>query len=138
MPEHDPTSGIVFLTIDDVRALHRDTLEVEGGADGVIDAGRIEAAIAMPMQRYGGALLHAGLIEMAAAYLFHVCQAHAFRDGNKRVATLSCTIFLRLNGVPVPAMPDPEGFEQTVLKIASGAMSKADATDWLREHVDPT
>ena len=36
--------------------------------------------------------------EMAAAYLFHISQAHAFVDGNKRVAPAAALAFLYLNG----------------------------------------
>ncbi|MEM9251884.1 MAG: type II toxin-antitoxin system death-on-curing family toxin [Planctomycetota bacterium] len=138
MPLRSDDQQFVFLTIDDVYHLHRDTLEAEGGADGVIHPGMIEAAVAMPQQQFGGSYLHDGLVAMAAAYLFHMCQAHGFRDGNKRVATLCSTVFLRLNGVPVDRMPDPDEFERVVLSIASGEMSKDEVAAWLTEHVDLT
>jgi death-on-curing protein len=34
---------------------------------------------------------------MAAAYLFHLCQNHAFLDGNKRVGANAAITFLLIN-----------------------------------------
>jgi death on curing protein len=34
---------------------------------------------------------------MAASYLFHLCQNHAFIDGNKRVGTNAAITFLLIN-----------------------------------------
>ena len=39
-----------------------------------------------------------GLAEIAAAYAFGICKAHAFVDGNKRTAFVAALTFLRLNG----------------------------------------
>jgi death on curing protein len=36
----------------------------------------------MPKASFAGALLHAAIVEMAAAYLFHVVQNHPFVDGD--------------------------------------------------------
>jgi len=36
---------------------------------------------------------------MAAAYLFHICQHHAFADGNKRTAFAATYTFLAINGI---------------------------------------
>ncbi len=38
----------------------------------------------MPQASYGGDYLHGDLLEMAAAYLYHIVQNHPFLDGNKR------------------------------------------------------
>lgn len=35
--------------------------------------------------------------KMAAAYLFHLCQNHAFIDGNKRVGANAARTFLLMN-----------------------------------------
>jgi death-on-curing protein len=58
----------VFLSLDDI-------LEIHG----------LESAIATPQATFGGEFLHVSIPAMAAAYLFHLCQNHAFIDGNKRV-----------------------------------------------------
>ena len=48
-------------------------------------AAGLESAIATPQVTFGGEFLHRTIPAMAAAYLFHLCQDHAFIDGNKRV-----------------------------------------------------
>lgn len=118
-----------FLSVGDVLAIHEDTIRQEGGLPGLRDPGLLESAVLMPQQQFGGRYLHAGLAEMAAAYLFHICRNHAFNDGNKRVAALAALIFLRVNGVE--SLPDPEELEAMTMGVASGDRSKAELTDWL-------
>lgn len=70
---------------------------------------------------------------MAAAYLFHLCQAHAFIDGNKRTALLACHAFLDANGSRFAAPPD-DLFE-VVVAVADGSLGKADLTKRLRTMI---
>lgn len=116
--------NIIFLSVDDVLALHADTIRHEGGAPGLRDAALLDSAVAMPQAMFGGVYLHPTLAEMAAAYLFHLCQAHAFVDGNKRVAILSCAVFLDVNGFEFSVIAD-ELFE-LVMKVADSATTKDD------------
>ena len=95
-----------FLTVDDVLLLHEEQLEHYGGGTGVRDAALLDAAIGMPQQSFGGALVHEDLFAMAAAYAFHIAQNQPFIDGNKRTALAAALVFLDLNGVTVP---DPNG-----------------------------
>ena len=94
-----------FLTFDDVLALHADRIEKYGGSLGLRDAGGLSSALGMASATFGGAFLHPTLAEMAAAYLFHISQAHAFVDGNKRVALAAALAFLALNGHQLVAEP---------------------------------
>jgi death-on-curing protein len=123
---------IRFLSVEDVFALHADTIRNDGGADGLRDAALLESAVAMPRATFGGRYLHADLPAMAAAYLFHLCQAHAFVDGNKRCAVLSCAAFLDINGYEFRVSPD-DLFE-VVIKVADSQMSK-DALTALTPHL---
>lgn len=122
-----------FLSVDDVVAIHRDTIRHEGGSAGLRDLGLLESAVLMPQQSFGGEYLHAGLPEMAAAYLFHLCRNHPFVDGNKRVSVLAMLIFLRVNGVE--ELPEPDELEAVALAVAAGEMGKAELTHWMRRSV---
>jgi death-on-curing protein len=42
----------------------------------------LDAEVAMPKASFVGALLHAAIVEMAAACLFHIVQNHPFVDGD--------------------------------------------------------
>ena len=87
----------------------------------------------MPMQTFGGDYLHDGVGAMAAAYLFHLCQAHAFVDGNKRTGVLAALVFLRANGVD--PLPPSEELEEATFAVARGQMDKAELTRWFRTHL---
>jgi len=62
------------------------------------DRAGLESAIATPQATFGGVWLHDSIPAMAAAYLFHPCQNHAFLDGNKRIGANASITFLFMNG----------------------------------------
>ena len=122
-----------FLTTEQVLVLHRQMVEHYGGAAGLRDRGVLDAAVAMPMATFEGKRLHRTIHDMAAAYLFHICQAHAFEDGNKRAATIAALVFLDVNGYDVDA--DADEFERLVVGIAAGELGKTDAARFFRKRV---
>ena len=122
-----------FLSVDDVLAIHADTMAQEGGLGGVRDPGLLDSAVMMPQQRFGGQYLHQDIAAMAAAYLFHIAQNHPFHDGNKRAAVMSALVFLDVNGIT--NLPTPDELEATTLSVASGQIGKRQLTDWLRERM---
>ena len=126
---------IRFLSVDDVLAIHEDTIACEGGLAGIRDPGLLESAVLMPQQKFGGDYLHDGLPAMAAAYLFHIAQNHAFYDGNKRTAALSALVFLAVKGVD--SLPEPEALESTTLAVAASRCRKDELTEWMRRQIDP-
>ena len=128
-------TSIRFLSVDDVLAIHADTIAHEGGLAGIREPGLLESAVLMPQQQFGSEYLHDGLPAMAAAYLFHIAQNHAFLDGNKRTAVLSALVFLAVNDVE--ALPDPAALERTTLAVAASRCSKDELTDWMRQAFAP-
>ena len=123
---------IRFLSVDDVNRLHERTIDAQGGASGLRDAGLLDSAVSMPMQYFNGEYLHPGIPDMAAAYHYHICQAHAYIDGNKRTAALASLAFLAINGV---TPPPPDELETVTLSMASGQMSKAELANWFRARL---
>ncbi len=128
-------SSIRFLSVDDVLAIQENTIAHEGGLAGVRDPGLLESAVLMPQQQFGGEYLHDGLPAMAAAYLFHIAQNHAFHDGNKRAAALAALIFLEANGVE--SLPPPDALEEMTLNVAASRSGKEELTAWMRQQVEP-
>ena len=122
----------LFLTLDEVVKIHRDQIERYGGSLGVRDWGLLQSAVAMPAASFGGQYLHSDIYEMAAAYLFHIIQNHAFIDGNKRVGAVAADVFLALNDVLLTAAEDD--YAELVLSIARGESGKAAAAEFLRAH----
>ena len=77
------------LTPAQILYLHELALEFGGGAPGVLDVGRIEAAVARALQTAGGQPAYATPCERAAACTHALVRSHPFVDGNKRTAFLA-------------------------------------------------
>lgn len=122
-----------FLTIDDVLFIHADQIKRYGGSPDLRDRGLLHSAVETPQAMFGGAYLHPDLIEMAAAYLFHIVQNHPFVDGNKRAGTAAAMVFLDLNGIETDI--DEDELAELVISVASGTVNKAGVNVFLRERV---
>lgn len=122
-----------FIELDEALEIHADQIRRHGGAAGIADLGLLESALAVPRSGMAGRYFHSDLIEMAAAYLFHIVMNHPFVDGNKRVGTATALVFLELNGVR--SRYDNDALAAFVLEVAAGKRSKADAIEYLRRGV---
>ena len=72
---------------------------------------------------------------MAAACLFHLCQNHAFIDGNKRVGANAAITFLLMNNWE-PTF-DEEELVDLVLSIASSRLAKHDLVTLFESRCRP-
>ena len=122
-----------LLTLREGLELHRQVLEQSHGLFGIRDLGGLQSALAQPRMTFDGEDLYPTLIEKASALGFSIIQNHPFIDGNKRTAHAAMEIFLILNGSEIRAEVNEQ--EATILKVASGAMSREEFTTWLRSHV---
>ncbi|MDA3949464.1 MAG: type II toxin-antitoxin system death-on-curing family toxin, partial [Spirochaeta sp.] len=111
-----------FLQKKHIQVILKDQLHRYGGEYGIRDSGLAESAIAAPQGSFGGALLHEGPIEQAAAYLFHLCSNHPFLDGNKRVALAAALVFLDLHGIEVHDRDDE--LYELVMGVAQSDFTK--------------
>jgi death-on-curing protein len=123
----------IFLTLDEVLALHADQLDRYGGDPGLRDAGLLESALSTPRAMFGKAYLHGSVPEMAAAYLFHLVGNHPFVDGNKRTGLAAAIAFLGLNGLWLEA--DPDELADFVIRVAAGRATKAEVAEFIRARV---
>lgn len=117
-----------FLEFDEVLALHERSLRSHGGASGMRDEGLVRSAVAQPRNDYFYG--QADLFGIAAAYAFHIAQAQAFFDGNKRTGLAAATAFLELNGINTEA--DQSALVDAMLAIAERRMDKAGLTALFR------
>ncbi len=125
-----------FLTLTEVQTIHRLMIEQHGGSHGLRDLEALESALAQPGAEYFGLPLHPTLSDQASAYWFHLCQAHAFIDGNKRTATFATLAFLQLNDNSLKA--SDEVLFDVVLHIAQGEMTKPEIARLLEGWLKPT
>ena len=79
------SKSLKHLTVEAVKAIHREVLAAHGGAGGIRDETLLESAVAAPQASMMGQLLMSDPLEIAAAYLFYICRNHPFLDGNGRV-----------------------------------------------------
>jgi len=122
----------IFLSLGEIVEIHRNQIELYGGDPGIRDLGLLQSAVAMPQAAFGGDFLHGDLCEMAAAYLFHIVQNHAFIDGNKRTGAVAADVFLVLNGLDLTA--SEAAFEKLVRQVAEGKADKATVAEFFRRH----
>ena len=123
----------LFLTVENVLAIHARVVREFGGSPEIKDFGLLESAVIMPSAQFGGKFLHKTSAEMAGAYLFHLCQNHPFLDGNKRTALVSAEVFLLLNGRRLQA--SNRELEDLTFGIAKGEISKKEAIAFFKEHI---
>ena len=97
-------------------------IERYGGIRGLRDEGALESALAAAENR---AYYEDAPIEvLAATYAFHLSQAHAFLDGNKRIAAAVAGVFLELNGARLDA--SQEEIIELFLDIAASRATRED------------
>jgi Fic/DOC family len=72
---------IVYLTVDQVKELHRDAIEQFGGADGIRAEQHLYSALAQVQQSAFGEDAYPTVPEKAAAYGYFLSQNHPFLDG---------------------------------------------------------
>ncbi len=123
-----------FLSLDQVMELHRRSLEIHGGIDGVRDLGAVESALAAAQNTwfYAGGDLH----DIAAAYAFHVAESQAFLDGNKRTAAASAIVFLAANDCA--DCGDDRVIFEAMLAIANRQLDKPGLAAILRKQFPKT
>ena len=119
----------LFLTVKQVERLHEKLINRFGGTHGLRDPLLFEGAVIHPRNVYYYA--RGDLFDVAAAYAFHIAQAQAFLDGNKRSGVAAALVFLEINGVPVPAETDR--LYHAMIAIAEKRMNKDQLSVLLRE-----
>ena len=122
----------VFLTLDEVLAIHSDQIRQYGGASGIRDLSLLQSAIAMPETSFDGEYLHGNAFEMAAAYLYHISRDHPFLDGNKRTALMCALVFLGLHEQQLDAKQG--SIYELVDGVAAGNIDKSTVAVFLRDH----
>lgn len=124
-----PSDRTLFLSVDEVLAIHQALLDGFGGPPGVRDFGLLESALHRPRTGY-----YRDLVEMAAALFESLLMNHSFVDGNKRVAFFATDVFLRLNGWRLEVDPN-EAHRFLIGRLEQRACDFAHLAPWIRESV---
>lgn len=121
----------IWLELQAVLILHRESLDEHGGLDGIREEGLLQSALTRPQNLFHYSQV-TDLSRLAAAYAFALVRSHPFNDGNKRAAFVSAVLFLALNGRTFHAtQPDAT---RTLWTIAAGEMTEEEFAKWLSVH----
>lgn len=122
-------SDPLFISRTQLEAAHQLSLQRFGGSAGVRSEELIESALAAPLNDFLDA--DADLFAIAAAYAFHIAQAQAFLDGNKRTAVEAAFVFLAGNGVSIQVDAYPIYLD--LLAVAERRTTKAELAERFRD-----
>lgn len=122
----------LFLRKQESLDIHARLIEAFGGSHGLRNEGALESALAAAETREF--YENADLATCAATYAYHLSQAHAFVDGNKRIAAAASEIFLEINGARL-SMTN-EQIIKLFLDIAAGNLSRNAVEELFRQHVE--
>jgi len=122
---------IIFLKKTKVIEYHTRLIERFGGSYGRRDEGALESALAAaPNRRH---YEDANIVKCAATYAYHLSQAHAFIDGNKRIAAAVMELFLNINQASLRASDDE--VENLILGVAASRITRDEAERILSQWV---
>ncbi len=122
------SSAPIFVTREVLDDIHADSLHQFGGSPGVRDEGLIDSALGSAMNTF-----HYGsgdLFDIAAAYAFHIAQAQAFIDGNKRTGIGAALTFLEYNGITTRL--DDGTLYNAMIDVADRKLEKTGLAELLR------
>lgn len=124
-----------YLTMTEVKQLHKLLIEQSGGSHGLRDEGALESSVSQPQMSFGGVDLYPDLPDKAAALAYSLVQNHPFIDGNKRIGHAAMEVFLVMNGYEIEASVDEQ--ETMFLRLAAGGVKREDLLKWINEHLVP-
>jgi death-on-curing protein len=123
--------SFLFLRKQEVLSIHAQAVEAFGGLPGLRDEGALESALTAVENR--AHYESADLPTCAATYAYHLTQAHAFVDGNKRVAAAVAEIFLEINGARLEATN--EQIVALFLGVAASQLSREEVVELFKKWV---
>ncbi|MFQ5791344.1 MAG: type II toxin-antitoxin system death-on-curing family toxin [Acidobacteriota bacterium] len=123
------TDSVLFLTVDEVLAIHDRLIQTFGGPPGVRDLGLLESALFRPRTGY-----YRDITEMAAALFESLIMNHPFVDGNKRAAFFATDVFLRLNGWKLTVHPE-KAHTRVIGLLEKGQCDFEHLSPWIRDSL---
>ncbi|MEZ4658720.1 MAG: type II toxin-antitoxin system death-on-curing family toxin [Caldilineaceae bacterium] len=120
-----------FLHKRDILHMHSILIDEYGGIHGLRDEGILESALAAAENR--AYYENADLATCAATYAFHLSEAHAFLDGNKRIAAMAAEAFLELNDAYLEL--NNKQLEQLIFEIAADEIDRNGVEQIFHEYI---
>jgi death on curing protein len=121
----DPAPATEFLSLEDLLDL---VSALKAGP--VRDLGLLDSACHRPQASVLGQEAYPALAQKAAALMHSLAGDHALVDGDKRLALLATTVFLRINGYQL-GLTGEEAFALT-MSVAAGELDASEIEKQLR------
>lgn len=121
----------LFPETDEVLKLQEQAIEEFGGTYGLRDESALESALMAARNR--AHYENSDMAVCAATYAYHLSQAHAFIDGNKRIAAAVAELFLSINGAKLN-LTNAE-IVDLFLGMAAGRISRDEVDDLFQQRV---
>lgn len=114
-------NGIIYITLDQAKAIHRKTIQYSGGGTYEhFDLGRLESVL----QNIQNDDYYPTFVDKITHLFFCTCEFHCFADGNKRLAITLCAQFLLFNGYMAIAKDFFTIMENISYQVAAGKIDK--------------
>ena len=124
---------MIWISADDVIKIHARIIETTGGLDGLRDRNGLEAALAAPLQSFGGEELYPTDLEKIARVGYGLAANHAFIDGNKRIGAMMVQLLLKWNGYHLILRQGE--LADMFISIADGSAQERDVLTWISNHI---
>lgn len=124
---------MIWVSADDVIALHSKIIKKTGGIDGVRDRSGLEAAVAAPLQSFGGEDFYPTTIDKIARLGYGLAANHVFIDGNKRIGALMTQLLLQWNGYRL--VLNRGELADMFIAIADGSAGEIELLDWINKRI---
>jgi len=124
MSSKNSPSEPFYISLEVVLEIHQRQLKEFGGSDGIRNPSGLESAINVPKGTFAGQDLYPTIFAKAAAYAYHIAEAQAFVDGNKRAALDVALTFLAINGYEIET--ESMDLFDAMIGIGERTMSKDD------------
>ena len=108
---------MIWVTAEDVVAIHSRIIQVSGGIDGLRDRAGLEAAIAAPLQSFGGEDLFPTDIEKIA-----------------RIGSMVTQLLLKWNGYQFQL--EQNELADMFIGIADGTKDETELRYWINDHIE--
>jgi death-on-curing protein len=114
-----------------VVAVHDITIATHGGAEGILNLGAVEAALARP--KHLCSYTNPDMADLAASYGYGLARSHGFADGNKRVSWIVTRLFIADNGGILEYQDKTAVF--LMVDVAGGTITEPQFSEWIRTHL---
>lgn len=119
------------VTLNDIVVFHREILKRYGGCSGHEETTRLESVLGRVQSHIDYEQI-TDIMEIASLYCVSLARGHAFTDANKRTSVGVMILFLKRNGVNIKPTAN---FADTIVNVASGELSQAKLSDYLKTIV---